>query len=238
MNELLSYMSENSLLIICVCILIIIVIVVLIARRSATQKKSTNPIKSRKNLTLDDCVSRDDIQFKIDTYQRNLEQELSRSKKKINEAKRKGYIKSNTTWTERFDKFTEISNTLYKNLEYENARKLNTDKFHRYANLHFRSMILGNLAYNDYRDSQKVRDEISHLLVDIGKKKVTVTKSEKAELYDIKDICVKTTKYLYDRMVVIQKETGTLRDKIRDECGSRGREWFAKLENNKRKNRK
>ena len=94
MNELLSYMSENSLLITCVCILIIIVIVVLIARRSATQKKSTNLIKSRKNLTLDDCVSRDDIQFKIDTYQRNLEQELSRSKKKINEAyKKHSYIR-------------------------------------------------------------------------------------------------------------------------------------------------
>ena len=60
--------------------------------------------------------------------------------------KKKGYIKANTAWTERFQELTEVSNTLYKILEYENARKLNKDKFHRYTSLHFRSVILGNLA--------------------------------------------------------------------------------------------
>lgn len=127
-----------------------------------------------------------------------------------------------------------MSNTLYRNLEYENSRRLNKDRFHRYTSLHFRSVILGNLAYKDYMDSKKVRDEISKLLVDIGKKKVQVTPTEKRELYDVKDTCVKTTKYLYDRMIAIQNKTGMLRDKIRDECGSRGKEWFNKIQRNKR----
>lgn len=41
-------------------------------------------------------------------------------------------------------------------------------------------------------------------------------------------------KVLYDRMIVIQSKTGELRDKIRDECGSRGKAWFDKIQKNKK----
>lgn len=174
--------------------------------------------------------------FQIDPYQKELEQELSKRKEKIAEAKRKGYIKASVTWTKRFNRFTEISNTLYKNLEYENSRKLTQSKFRRYTSLHFRSMRFGEVAYQDYMESKKIRDEIGELLVDIGKKKVTVSKADKAELYQIKDTCVKTTKYLYDRMVKIQLQTRKLNEKIRDECGARGKEWYGKLESKKQRN--
>ena len=53
-------------------------------------------------------------------------------------------------------------------------------------------------------------------------------------MYDVKDTCVKTTRYLYDRMIAIQSKTGELRDKIRDECGSRGKAWFDKIQKNKK----
>lgn len=80
-----------------------------------------------------------------------------------------------------------------------------------------------------------MRDEISDLLVAIGKKQIQVSAAEKKELYDVKDTCVKTTRYLYDRMVAIQNKTGILRDKIRDKCGSRGKEWYNKIQRNKGK---
>ena len=35
-------------------------------------------------------------------------------------------------------------------------------------------------------------------------------------------------------MIVIQSKTGELRDKIRDECGSRGKAWFDKIQKNKK----
>lgn len=147
--------------------------------------------------------------------------------------KKKGYIKASTAWTDRFHELTNVSNTLNRNLEYENSRKLAADKFHRYTSLHFRSVILGNIAYTDYIASKKVRDEIGELLVSIGKGQVRISSTEKRELYNIKDTCVKTTKYLYDRMVSIQEKTGKLRDKIRDECGQRGKEWYKKNQDNK-----
>ena len=145
------------------------------------------------------------------------------------------YIKASTAWTERFQELTNVSYTLNKNLEYENQRRLANDKFHRYTSLHFRSFIMSNIAYSDYIDSKKVRDEISNLLVAIGKGEVRVSPHDKKELYNIKDVCVKTTKCLYERMVSIQTKTGILRDKIRDECGKRGIEWYKKNINNKNK---
>lgn len=97
-----------------------------------------------------------------------------------------------------------------------------------------RQGILSINRYYDLEVQKVVRDEIGQLLVDIGKKKVQVTAAEKKELYDVKDTCVKTTRYLYDRMIAIQSKTGELRDKIRDECGSRGKAWFDKIQKNKK----
>lgn len=98
--------------------------------------------------------------------------------------------------------------------------------------MHYRSVILGNLAYEDYIDSKKIRDEISGVLVLIGKGEIKISSEEKVKLYTIKDISVKTTRYLYKRMISIRKNTGFLRDKIRDECGPRGRKWYDKNRRN------
>lgn len=237
MPKINAWILENKYIIIIVAVVVFLIVLISIIATclsKSKQSKKNRKYNPNKKYTLNDCRSYQDIYFKIDTYQKSLENELLRNKKLIQSAKKKGYIKANTAWTERFQELTEVSNTLYKNLEYENSRKLNADKFHRYTNLHFRSVILGNFAYKDYVDSKKVRDEINELLVAIGKKQVKVSSVEKKELYDIKDTCVKTTKYLYNRMIAIQNKTGDLRDKIRDECGTRGTEWYNKIQRNKR----
>lgn len=221
-----------------VVVLIIFIIFMIFIKFCTRKKEEVRPnTDGERKYTLKDCTSKEDFEFKIGTYQKSIEDELLRNKNILQEAKEKGYIKTNIEWTNRFQELNEVSYTLEKNLEYENSKKLNADKFHRYANLHFRSMIIGNLAYEDYISSKKVRDELGSLLVDIGKKKVYVNSKEKKKLYDIKDTAVKTTKYLYERMISIQNETGNLRDKIRDECGSRGKEWYKKNISNKEENK-
>ena len=229
-------LSDSKWLIFAFIIVILLLVIIIVIRSNAKTKKKRRGGKAKtpkKTYTVRDCISSDDLQFKIDTYQKELDDELEKSKKLIQEAKKKGYIKASTAWTDRFHELTNVSNTLNRNLEYENSRKLAADKFHRYTSLHFRSVILGNIAYTDYIASKKVRDEIGELLVSIGKGQVRISSTEKRELYNIKDTCVKTTKYLYDRMVSIQEKTGKLRDKIRDECGQRGKEWYKKNQDNK-----
>lgn len=236
MDLLQNILSDSKWQIFAFIIVILFLVITIVIRNNAKTKKKRRGGKTKtlkKTYTVRDCISSDDLQFKIDTYQKELDDELERSKKLIQEAKKKGYIKASTAWTDRFHELTNVSNTLNRNLEYENSRKLAADKFHRYTSLHFRSVILGNIAYTDYIASKKVRDEIGELLVSIGKGQVRISSTEKRELYNIKDTCVKTTKYLYDRMVSIQEKTGKLRDKIRDECGQRGKEWYKKNQDNK-----
>lgn len=236
MDLLQKILSDSKWLIFAFIIVILLLVIIIVIRSNAKTKKKRRGGKAKtpkKTYTVRDCISSDDLQFKIDTYQKELDDELEKSKKLIQEAKKKGYIKASTAWTDRFHELTNVSNTLNRNLEYENSRKLAADKFHRYTSLHFRSVILGNIAYTDYIASKKVRDEIGELLVSIGKGQVRISSTEKRELYNIKDTCVKTTKYLYDRMVSIQEKTGKLRDKIRDECGQRGKEWYKKNQENK-----
>lgn len=234
MNFLQKIVENNRGLVWGVVFLIVLLVIIFLKKYNIKKKRKHARFSKKNTYTVKDCISNEDLQFKIDSYQKKLENELEKNKRLIQEAKQKGYIKASTEWTERFQELTKVSNTLNKNLEYENSRRLINDKFHRYTNLHFRSVIMGNLAYSDYIDSKKVRDEINKLLVAIGKKQVRVTASEKRELYNIKDTCVETTKYLYERMVSIQDNTGTLRDKIRDECGGRGNEWYRKITMNKK----
>lgn len=207
-----------SLFILLICILILMWL-------NRKRKLSQRYIK-RRTYTLQDCKSSEDLKIELDAYRNNLQKELSENKQRLQEARRKGYIRADIAWTERIQELAEVSDTLYKNLEYENSKRLNADRFHRYTDLHFRSIILGNIAYDDYKAAKKVRDEVNEILVAIGKGEIRVRKDEKKELYEIKDTCVNTTKYLYDRMISIQNKTSILREKIGSECGERGKVWY------------
>ncbi len=216
-----------------ISIVVFLSAIVFIARRIRRRKRPAMNMKH----TLRDCTSAEDLEFEAEHYQDSLDKQLHDCKAAIRRAQRTGYIKTNIAWTEHFEEFSKVSHTLYRNLQYENSKRLNSSKFHRYTDLHFRSMILDHLAYEDYISAKGVRNEINELLVAIGKGTVRVPKSEKAELYKIKDVCVSTTKYLYERMIKIQQETKRLKYKIRDECGQKGQDWFDKMEKNKQRKR-
>lgn len=234
LKNIINILGNNiKYIVIVVIILILYLIIRSIVKKYQKRENHVEKLKT-KTYTINDCRSNEDLEFKIDLYQKKINDELSKNKNIIQAAKEKGYIKVDIAWTERFQELNEVSYVLNKNLEYENAKKLANDNFHRYTSLHFRSHIIGNLAYEDYIASKRVRDEISDLLVLIGKRELFVSANEKRELYTIKDTCVNTTKYLYERMVSIQSETGRLRDKIRDECGNRGIEWYKKIMSNRK----
>lgn len=115
MNTILGFVYERKYTGI-VIIAVAIIIVLILSKKRKKSKIKTNYDKSKKAYTLEDCKSYEDLEFKIDTYQNNLRKELSKNKQIIQKAKNKGYIKANTTWIERFQELTDVSNTLYKNL--------------------------------------------------------------------------------------------------------------------------
>lgn len=101
MNTLKNTLFDNIGMVI-VAVIIIFLIIILFS--SNKKKKHSIPKNHRNNTsyTIQDCKSTDDLQFKIDTYQKKLEIELEKNKELIQNAKRKGYIKASTAWTERF----------------------------------------------------------------------------------------------------------------------------------------
>lgn len=107
MNTLKNTLFDNIGMVI-VAVIIIFLIIILFS--SNKKKKHSIPKNHRNNTsyTIQDCKSTDDLQFKIDTYQKKLEIELEKNKELIQNAKRKGYIKASTAWTERFQELTNV----------------------------------------------------------------------------------------------------------------------------------
>lgn len=186
-----------------------------------------NPTPKPRTHTINDCYSSEDIIYNIDSKQKQLEDRIEYSKRLVAEAKSKGYLTANTDWVNRFKQMVEVSNTLNENLIYENQRRLNYDKFHRYTDLHFRSMIMGDLAYDDYIQAKAGRSQMYDLINDIRNKKVRVPDSDREKLVQLKDAFREATDFLYNRMKSINNQTASLRDKIGAECGERGKQWWA-----------
>ena len=219
-----------------VVIIVIIVIGIFLAHNNTdddhrvttynTNASNNNSYVPRRSThSLQDCISYDDLHYNIDAKQRQLEAQVEKNKRLVEDAKRQGYLTVSTAWMNRFNQLVEVSNTLNQNLIYENQRRLLNDKFHRYTSLHFRSMIMGNLAHEDYLEAKQGRNQISDVLVAIGQKKIHVSQSEKERLYQLKDMFKESTAFLYNRMTSINHETCELREKIGRECGERGRKW-------------
>lgn len=204
-----------------ITILVILIIICIVRKK--------NKSKFNINYTISDCRSDDDIYFEMDSLQKQLDDEIDKGKKIIQKTAEDGYIKIEREWLKKNSELLYLENTLYKNLEYENKRKLNKEKYKRYISLHFRSHILGELAYKEYKEAKKIRDELNQVIVEIKKNNRYISKEEKKKLYDSKDAAVNITRIMYNRMIDIQTETKKLREKIRTECGRKGKVWYRKL---------
>ncbi|RGC49195.1 hypothetical protein [Absiella sp. AM29-15] len=181
------------------------------------------------------CKSKQDLKIKrYDSEITKINKQLNYSKDIIRKAEIKGYITVNNAWRKRFNDLNELSNILQANLEYEIKKHLEKSKFHRYTNLHFRCMLLGNQAYDDYKVSKKQQKDLLKAINQLEKKNKKVKNKELQEYKKLAKLLGEASQKLYEEMVELQTNTAKLRDKIRDECGKRGREWYEKNINHRK----
>lgn len=178
---------------------------------------------------IEKCIEREDQRYDLSKYEKELNDELIYNKSKIKKALKESKAKVNTEWINSISEVMIVSNTLQKNLEMQQRKNLNMNKFHYYTNLHFRSMIAANLVYKEYESVDKSYKEINKLLLNIKEGKVKATKKEREEYWNIKEIIKKSRKVLLDRVHQLNYQTGQFRDKIRNECGDRGLKWYKKI---------
>lgn len=117
------------------------------------------------------------------------------------------------------------SRRLEKDLEARIRARIDQARFEEYVELHRRSRIIADKRYALYARAKRGLDDIGSLLVAIGKGEVKVTKAQKKELYACKD-AIKATKNAHLANVrLLNSQTHSLKEKIRSECGVRGRKW-------------
>ncbi len=196
---------------------------------SAVQGRRQNSGKSNSEIvaSIRRCKSKEDVPYKLIEAETVVEQKVQQSRTIVREAERQGYIKVSTVWMERFNELVEVSNTLNQNLILENERRTQMDRFYRYNDIWYRSVLMGNIAFNDYQSAKASLDEIGTVIDAIDRGRMRVNWDQKTKLYEIQDTFKKAKDILLKRVQSINAHTAAFRDKIGNECGERGRQWRA-----------
>lgn len=178
----------------------------------------------RKPQRIEDCVSREDIQYQISSETQRIIATVEASKEMIKSAMVAANKEVNTAWLNSYEKVIKISANLDENLRYHAKNNLIQSKFHYYTSLHFRSMIAADIVHKEFCEIDANFNDINNLIVTIAKTRNT-TGLSKAQIYSAKDALKELRKVFLNRVHELNKETATLRDKIGTECGERGRRW-------------
>lgn len=128
--------------------------------------------------------------------------------------------------------------------------------FHTLTNLHFTSMKIADQAYNLFDYSKiyldamnrnlKTTSERKHKILLLFKSEIKYSKKLKLtddlkeidevrnQLFEDKDILNSQTDSLRTRLKSFNKRTSSLKFKIRDNCGEKGKNWYNRLEQRKK----
>lgn len=215
-------------IIIGIIIIIIVIICILSSSSNDTNNSNTYYIPTR-HYNIQDCISEKDIQYKLNKADKEIVEKVEKSQAEIKRAIEKANGKIEATWISSYKKILEVSNSLNINIEKQISYNFGIKKFRYYIELHFRSMIASNFAYNEYDKIKQTYNEINNLIKDINDGKVYVSQSDK-KMYNNMKNDVKVLKDLYFKKVtVLNNNTKDLKEKIGKECGHRGKKWLEAL---------
>lgn len=209
-------------------IILLILIIFIFSRKRKTDNNSSyenntyTPV--RKPQRIEDCVSREDIQYQVSSETQRVIATVEASKDMIKSAMVAANKEVNTAWLNSYEKVIKISANLDENLRHHAKNNLVQSKFHYYTSLHFRSMIAADIVHKEFCEIDANFNDINNLIVTIAKTKNT-TGLSKAQIFSAKDALKELRKVFLNRVHELNKETAILRDKIGRECGERGRRW-------------
>lgn len=154
-------------------------------------------------------------------------------------AKKRTYtaIKSNEiisvdlSWSENLAELLEATEVVYTNAELNCNRKLVSEKFNYYINLHYRSFTAADLCHAKRDEIITHLDDLKKIISRLNDRSdfLRVDKATYDQLVSLRSNMYDVTDYLGKRRDMLNKQTGTIRDKVKDECGDRGLRWYREL---------
>jgi len=210
-----------------------IIVVVLISRQTNNNGKSIPPIPERARpashpkLRIDDCVSSEDVQYKLEEINAQIIHTIEANKVEIQQAVQRSNGRIQAKWLSSYKKILEVSSNLDANIRAHARNNLRSSKFSYYTSLHYRSMCAADIAYAEFKSIDETFREINQLLLDIKKRNIRVSNAERNQYFLVKDEIKALRQTYLEKVRELNHNTAQLRDKIGAECGQRGREWRA-----------
>lgn len=147
-------------------------------------------------------------------------------------------ISVDLSWSENLAELLEATEVVYTNAQMNCDRRLVSERFDYYINLHYRSFTAADLCYAK-------REEILPCYIQIKKTvdrlrdrndPLRVDKESFNQLIQLRNTMGSICALLKERVDTLNRQTKVLKDKIRNECGQRGQAWYDRLEERIRQN--
>ncbi len=176
-----------------------------------------------------------DVKVQVSPQQRKMVSEV----RNYRATKKRTYatIKSNETinidlsWSENLAELLEATEVVYTNAEMNCNRRLVSEKFNYYINLHYRSFTAADLCHAKKEEISTHLNDLKKIISRLNDRSdfLCVDKATYDQLISLRGNMYDVTEYLKNRRDMLNRQTATIRDKIRDECGERGQRWYREL---------
>lgn len=130
------------------------------------------------------------------------------------------------SWSKDLAELLEQTNVVYSNAQMNCNRPLLSERFSYYCGLHYRSFTAADLCYAKKQEILPHERQLRSLVKDIQEKKLYVDPQTKQTLISLRNKTGDIIALLGKRTDQLNHQTGMLRDKIRNECGERGKIWY------------
>ena len=134
-------------------------------------------------------------------------------------------------WSENIAELLEATEVVYSNAEMSCNSRLQSERFDYYINLHYRSFTAADLCQAKIEEITPHDSEIRRIVSRLNDRSdsLHVDKPVYDQLVSLRNTTGDILNLLKRRRDTLNCQTGKIRDKIRDECGTRGRDWYDRL---------
>lgn len=215
--------------------------------RNTTRSRSTSG-NSQYRQTNSRTVTRQNFAQKLNTLNDSGDVKVQASpqqKKMVSEAKTYRAAKKRTfstvksgeqisidlSWSENLAELLEATEVVYSNAELNCNRRMVSERFNYYINLHYRSFTAADLCHAKREEIMVSLNNLRKIISRLNDRSdfLRVDKASYDQLIALRSSMYNLTEYLGKRRDLLNKQTAVIREKIRNECGDRGQRWYQEL---------
>lgn len=177
----------------------------------------------------------DDIKVQASPQQRRMISEArnyhARKKRVYTTVSSNESIGIDLSWSENLAELLEATEVVYTNAEMSCNRRLVSERFNYYRNLHYRSFTAADLCHAKREEIWSHLSNLRKIVARLNDRSdsLRVDRTTYDQLIALRSTMYDLVDYLGKRRDMLNIQTATIRDKIRNECGERGQRWYNEL---------